>query len=115
VQLEAGLVEPAQEVVLEGEPRARRLDGADGDLDGLVEVLVGILLQRPEQVDECLAGVGEVADERGELDVERAQELNGLEVARVLARVGAQLVSPCLLYTSPSPRDRTRSRMPSSA
>ena len=25
------------------------------------------------------------------------------------------LSSPCLLYTSPSPRDRTRSRMPSSA
>ena len=24
-------------------------------------------------------------------------------------------VSACLLYTSPSPRDRTRSRMPSSA
>ena len=24
-------------------------------------------------------------------------------------------VSSCLLYTSPSPRDRTRSRMPSSA
>ena len=26
-----------------------------------------------------------------------------------------QDVKPCLLYTSPSPRDRTRSRMPSSA
>jgi len=26
-----------------------------------------------------------------------------------------RLVQPCLLYTSPSPRDRTRSRMPSSA
>ena len=25
------------------------------------------------------------------------------------------IYSPCLLYTSPSPRDRTRSRMPSSA
>ena len=25
------------------------------------------------------------------------------------------LTRPCLLYTSPSPRDRTRSRMPSSA
>ena len=25
------------------------------------------------------------------------------------------LVKPCLLYTSPSPRDRTRTRMPSSA
>ena len=24
-------------------------------------------------------------------------------------------ITPCLLYTSPSPRDRTRSRMPSSA
>ena len=27
----------------------------------------------------------------------------------------AVVVQPCLLYTSPSPRDRTRSRMPSSA
>ena len=27
----------------------------------------------------------------------------------------AQLTEICLLYTSPSPRDRTRSRMPSSA
>ena len=27
----------------------------------------------------------------------------------------AKLISSCLLYTSPSPRDRTRSRMPSSA
>ena len=26
-----------------------------------------------------------------------------------------EIVIPCLLYTSPSPRDRTRSRMPSSA
>ena len=25
------------------------------------------------------------------------------------------VIDPCLLYTSPSPRDRTRSRMPSSA
>ena len=29
--------------------------------------------------------------------------------------VGAALPATCLLYTSPSPRDRTRSRMPSSA
>ena len=27
----------------------------------------------------------------------------------------AMVLSTCLLYTSPSPRDRTRSRMPSSA
>ena len=30
-------------------------------------------------------------------------------------RVIEARISPCLLYTSPSPRDRTRSRMPSSA
>ena len=28
---------------------------------------------------------------------------------------GCDLLTICLLYTSPSPRDRTRSRMPSSA
>ena len=27
----------------------------------------------------------------------------------------AEMIKVCLLYTSPSPRDRTRSRMPSSA
>ena len=29
--------------------------------------------------------------------------------------VGERVHSPCLLYTSPSPRDRQKSRMPSSA
>ena len=32
-----------------------------------------------------------------------------------LDELKADLVKDCLLYTSPSPRDRTRSRMPSSA
>ena len=34
-----------------------------------------------------------------------------------LVKVGCEIVriTACLLYTSPSPRDRTRSRMPSSA
>ena len=32
-----------------------------------------------------------------------------------LRSVDRHVVLPCLLYTSPSPRDRTRSRMPSSA
>ena len=45
-----------------------------------------------------------------------------LAVASILARMHmdaqslmAALLHDCLLYTSPSPRDRTRSRMPSSA
>ena len=38
-------------------------------------------------------------------------------ISRAIARAGeeAELPMSCLLYTSPSPRDRTRSRMPSSA
>ena len=46
----------------------------------------------------------------------------GLAYARLLAREGFDLVIVardlprfCLLYTSPSPRDRQKSRMPSSA
>ena len=34
---------------------------------------------------------------------------------RAILSVGFTKVQGCLLYTSPSPRDRTRSRMPSSA
>ena len=34
---------------------------------------------------------------------------------RLIAEYDRRNPNPCLLYTSPSPRDRTRSRMPSSA
>ena len=37
---------------------------------------------------------------------------SGAPLDQLYERVGSD---PCLLYTSPSPRDRTRSRMPSSA
>ena len=36
-----------------------------------------------------------------------------INIVGTLQNNGAAI--PCLLYTSPSPRDRTRSRMPSSA
>ena len=39
---------------------------------------------------------------------------NADHLRRLSERLQAQL-DTCLLYTSPSPRDRTRSRMPSSA
>ena len=50
--------------------------------------------------------------------------LGGLSVVATLRQMlpyenivyfGDSARNPCLLYTSPSPRDRTRSRMPSSA
>ena len=36
-------------------------------------------------------------------------------ISRYQRMKGYNVLHPCLLYTSPSPRDRTRSRMPSSA
>ena len=38
-----------------------------------------------------------------------------LTVANTISSAQADNENSCLLYTSPSPRDRTRSRMPSSA
>ena len=38
-----------------------------------------------------------------------------LAATLVCDRLGSGAFTSCLLYTSPSPRDRTRSRMPSSA
>ena len=44
-----------------------------------------------------------------EIEIEDPEEVN--------IKIGDMEINidPCLLYTSPSPRDRTRSRMPSSA
>ena len=47
-------------------------------------------------------------------DIERRNTITGLLEDWGLVEV-LGLSEPCLLYTSPSPRDRTRSRMPSSA
>ena len=52
--------------------------------------------------------------------VDKAREVNNGADNIMVCERGAtfgynNLVSDCLLYTSPSPRDRTRSRMPSSA
>ena len=40
--------------------------------------------------------------------------MNGTDTS-IIARLACGLFYPCLLYTSPSPRDRQKSRMPSSA
>ena len=49
--------------------------------------------------------------------VEKAVHEGLLIVAWIILSAGvmATVIGICLLYTSPSPRDRTRSRMPSSA
>ena len=85
----------------------------------LTLMLAGIIL--------CLAGSPAVADRLGlpQFHFVKRQILFMVPAAVVMllvsfmtprhVRRAALLVYLCLLYTSPSPRDRTRSRMPSSA
>ena len=50
------------------------------------------------------------------LEMLKSEDCAGATVLRGLAGFGAHSrIHTCLLYTSPSPRDLTRSRMPSSA
>ena len=44
----------------------------------------------------------------------RVSDGAGVDIRRVIGLAGADYID-CLLYTSPSPRDRQKSRMPSSA
>ena len=63
----------------------------------------------------------ESSDYEGRFEFRPLEPGYGLTVGNALRRVllssleGFAITSVCLLYTSPSPRDRTRSRMPSSA
>ena len=47
-------------------------------------------------------------------DIEKLENLKK-EIDAITISCDASDIKSCLLYTSPSPRDRTRSRMPSSA
>ena len=68
-----------------------------------------------ELIEERLDRYGVHAeDEKKGKGKERRSAMDGLEDA-VQKRGFAADLQLCLLYTSPSPRDRTRSRMPSSA
>ena len=71
-------------------------------LDAKMQALLQQRNQLKEELD-ALKSAGAAGD----------QELQSLR-ARLEEAVAAR-TALCLLYTSPSPRDRTRSRMPSSA
>ena len=66
-----------------------------------------------EQCQSRGLGFGESSQVREVIRVAKQKPLTDEEVADELA--GGASPHACLLYTSPSPRDRTRSRMPSSA
>ena len=55
----------------------------------------------------------------GELEVKiltlESFQNDGWQAGKVVTEIQPELTNTCLLYTSPSPRDMRRSRMPSSA
>jgi len=61
------------------------------------------------------AAAPDVAHVEGTVDPLRDLEVLDLELILADLEVTERRLGNCLLYTSPSPRDRTRSRMPSSA
>ena len=74
----------------------------------------------PEALQDLKQGkiilVTDDPDRENEGDFICAAEFATTENINFMATHGKGLICmPCLLYTSPSPRDRTRSRMPSSA
>ena len=68
------------------------------------------------EIENGNAYVSEIGLIRGSLALKDWVQ-NYSKSSSVMAMVDAPIIcpNPCLLYTSPSPRDRTRSRMPSSA
>ena len=63
----------------------------------------------------ALQGIRLIKPSLGETVVVTGLGLIGLVAVQLLRAQGCRVLGICLLYTSPSPRDRTRSRMPSSA
>ena len=66
-----------------------------------------------EKVQECIAKGLTVIEGNAEKDLKQFPDKSFDYV--VLSQTLQAFLNPCLLYTSPSPRDATLSRMPSSA
>ena len=83
-------------------------------LDNIITPLISMAFKVPD-LSSLKYNVGEATpklDEAGEQIMNKAGEVVTEQAA---LNYGTFIQNTCLLYTSPSPRDRTRSRMPSSA
>ena len=72
--------------------------------------LIQVDIDMRKQHIELLASLEEAQTKRAAVEV-----APGVAIAGNAPAAPKPQTHPCLLYTSPSPRDRTRSRMPSSA
>ena len=76
-------------------------------------ILTDLLAMIDDRVDQLLVVTHDAGDAWSERDNTRAGQRR--QINNRICTVFARYTQGCLLYTSPSPRDRTRSRMPSSA
>ena len=79
-----------------------------GGTSGIGEVTAELFVAEGAQVVICGR-----SEEKGSAIAERLGSACQFVVANIMNE--SDIKQTCLLYTSPSPRDRTRSRMPSSA
>ena len=79
--------------------------------------LVKLDVNQVAQADGILQLTADISSNTLTIDVIYALDMgsNKLAKANVVYTKGASNSFTCLLYTSPSPRDRQKSRMPSSA
>ena len=87
------------------------LHPAPADLSRLVQAG---LAQQPKQLPAWLLYDAEGSRLFAEICQQPEYTLTRTEIT-LLEQQATEIATACLLYTSPSPRDRTRSRMPSSA
>ena len=90
---------------------ATKLEDNDVGEDAAAEAVARVLAGHGVEIRKAITGRCNLyAKDRGllRLRTERVDALNAVDEAVTVATL-------CLLYTSPSPRDRTRARMPSSA
>ena len=77
------------------------------------------LIKRLKTDGHILAARAIVKDDSRTIEAQLKNWIENPKIDVVISTGGTGVtgrdVTPCLLYTSPSPRDRTRSRMPSSA
>ena len=99
------------------DPHARLLwrDGVEVALPPRVLGVLEALLERPGEIVPRQELLDRVWKDAFVTDTSLAEAISVLRQALGDDPQSPTYVQTCLLYTSPSPRDRTRSRMPSSA
>ena len=80
-----------------------------------VQQVAAISANNDEEIGTLIADAMKRVTKDGVITVEEAKGTDTYVEEVIGMQFDRGYLSPCLLYTSPSPRDRTRSRMPSSA